>query len=398
MKRSNRGPRSGENLSAGRVEYLEQARRRVQARRLRRTVVIVLLLAALVVYATGAVGSSIALAKDLVDSVKIAFLPRQGYPQQTGIQEIYQMEPLAGGYVLLGEEGCVVYSDKGNRLNSIQTSYARPALAVGKTHFVLYNRSGNELRVESRTQNLYTMTMENKIYLCGMADDGKLAVVTEDTRTLARLTVYSAQMEELLRWSVTTTEGTPLRVAFSPDNGKLAVATLTAKDSAILSNLYLLGPSEGDPVCLAGVPGCIPQWVGWTSNREILVIYDDHAALYDTSGAEKGRYDYGGNGLVDFSVGDAGLALLFEGGQVALLNKGLGIEYQGAVPSANRILRTKENFYLLCDQSVEVFGADGVYQWSQQLEAKPEALLAGRQLLLFCSNTVQQLEPPAPEE
>ena len=376
MKRSNRGPRSGENLSAGRVEYLEQARRRVQARRLRRTVVIVLLLAALVVYATGAVGSSIALAKDLVDSVKIAFLPRQGYPQQTGIQEIYQMEPLAGGYVLLGEEGCVVYSDKGNRLNSIQTSYARPALAVGKTHFVLYNRSGNELRVESRTQNLYTMTMENK----------------------ARLTVYSAQMEELLRWSVTTTEGTPLRVAFSPDNGKLAVATLTAKDSAILSNLYLLGVSEGDPVCLAGVPGCIPQWVGWTSNREILVIYDDHAALYDTSGAEKGRYDYGGNGLVDFSVGDAGLALLFEGGQVALLNKGLGIEYQGAVPSANRILRTKENFYLLCDQSVEVFGADGVYQWSQQLEAKPEALLAGRQLLLFCSNTVQQLEPPAPEE
>ena len=45
-----------------------------------------------------------------------------------------------------------------------------------------------------------------------------------------------------------------------------------------------------------------------------------------------------------------------------------------------------------------MFGADRVYQWSQQLEAKPEALLAGRQLLLFCSNTVQQLEPPDPEE
>ena len=40
---------------------------------------------------------------------------------------------------------------------------------------MLYNRSGNELRVESRTQNLYTKTMENSITLCAMADNGTLA-------------------------------------------------------------------------------------------------------------------------------------------------------------------------------------------------------------------------------
>ena len=52
----------------------------------------------------------------------------------------------------------------GTRLNSIQSGYARPAIAAGKTRFVLYNRSGNELRVESRTQNLYTKTMDSTIY------------------------------------------------------------------------------------------------------------------------------------------------------------------------------------------------------------------------------------------
>lgn len=36
--------------------------------------------------------------------------------------------------------------------------------------------------MESRTQNLYTKTMESSITLCAMADNGTLAVVTEDPR------------------------------------------------------------------------------------------------------------------------------------------------------------------------------------------------------------------------
>ena len=50
---------------------------------------------------------------------------------------------------------------------------------------MLYNRSGNELRVESRTQNLYTKQMENSIFLCAVADNGNLAVVTEDISAMA---------------------------------------------------------------------------------------------------------------------------------------------------------------------------------------------------------------------
>ena len=95
---------------------------------------------------------------------------------------------------------------------------------MGKNRFVLYNRSGNELRVESRTQNLYTKTMENSITLCAMADNGTLAVVTEDPGSAARLRVYSSSMEQLLSWSLTIADGTPLRLAFSPDGRRLAVA------------------------------------------------------------------------------------------------------------------------------------------------------------------------------
>ena len=87
MSKIRRGGHSaeGETLSAGRVEYLEAARARVRTRRIRRTVVIVAVLTILVLFATGAVGSSIARAKDLVDTAVIALAPAAGWPQQTGI-------------------------------------------------------------------------------------------------------------------------------------------------------------------------------------------------------------------------------------------------------------------------------------------------------------------------
>ena len=178
MRKISRGrSENDEPLSAGRVEYLEQARQRVRTRRIRRTVVLLVLLTAVVLFATGVVGSSVTMAKDFIDTARIALLPGSGWPQQTGVSEVMQVEPLTGSFVELGKEGCVVYSRSGKKLNSIQSGYARPALAAGRNRFVLYNRSGNELRVESRTQNLYTKQMENSIFLCAVADNGNLAVL-----------------------------------------------------------------------------------------------------------------------------------------------------------------------------------------------------------------------------
>jgi len=204
MRKNRNRPESDEPLSEGRVEYLEAARQRVRNRRIRRTAVLLVLLTAVVLFATGIAGSSVAALKDLTDTARIALLPGSGWPQQTGVAELEQMAPLTGSFVELGDEGCVVWSRTGKKLNSIQSGYARPALAAGKSRFVLYNRSGNELRVESRTQNLYTKTMDSTISLCAVADAGQVAVVTDSTDSVAKLTVYNSSMQQQLVWNLTS--------------------------------------------------------------------------------------------------------------------------------------------------------------------------------------------------
>ena len=400
MRKNHRGqrPESDEPLSAGRVEYLEQARARVRARRLRHTALIVVVLTAVVLFTTGLVGSSVALVKDCVDTTRIALMPGPGWPQQTGVMEPTQVLPMTGGFVELGGDSCVVYSRTGTRLNSIQSGYGRPALAAGKTRFVLYNRSGNELRVESRTQNLYTKKLENKIFLCAMSDNGTLAVVTDDVSSMAELLVYSPTMEQQLRWNMTSNDGTPLRMAFSPDSRRLAAAAVTAGGGQMQTNLYVVTLAQGDPVNVGSQSG-VPQWVGWLSGTTLLAVYDSQAILYNAAGGERARYEFGGGTLRDVSVDSAGnVALLLASGQVCqlvTLDKELNVQYSGNVTTSNKVVRRGELVYLLTDSTVESLTSAGEYQWSQSLTARPQALLAdAKQTLVFCGNTVQQVTAP----
>lgn len=400
MRKITRGrSESSEPLSEGRVEYLEQARQRVRNKHIRRTVALLVLLTAIVLFTTGLVGSSVAAAKDFIDTARIALLPGSGWPQQTGLSKLTEVESLTGSFVELGDEGCVVYSRSGKKLNSIQSGYARPALAVGRNRFVLYNRSGTELRVESRTQNLYTKQLENSIFLCALADNGNLAVVTEDQSAMAKLLIYNANMEQVLSWSMSSNDGTPLRMAFSPDSRKLAAAAVTASGGQMMTNLYLVNLAQGDPVSIANQSG-VPQWLGWTSASTILAVYDSRAVLYNAGGGERAIYDFAGTTLKDISV-DAGgnAALLLASGQVnqaVLLDKELNVQFSAAVPSANSIVRAGNLFYLLTDNAVECFQTSGEQQWVQSFAAKPQALLADtKELLVFSGNTVQVLTPPS---
>ena len=390
-----------EELSAGRIEYIEAARQRLRSRRMRRTMLLVALVAAAVIYLTGLVNTSVMLLEDMADTVRIALMPEQGFPQQTGAGAVYQAETLGGSFVVLGEEGCTVFSNGGGRLNTVGTGYARPALAAGGNSFVLYNRSGSELRVESRTRELYTRQTEGHIYLCALSNRGELAVVTDDVRKLALLTVYDANRNELLTWSTTTAEGVPLRMDFSPDGTQLAIAAVTAQDGQMVTNLYLLNLRAGEPQLLASEPGSTPLALTWCSNDRLLAVCDTHAALYGSDGSAQGRYDFGGQDVAALSAEGGGLAVLFGSGPSStalLLDGGLGVQYTGPVPNAHGIVRGNGAFYLLCDSSVECYGLDGAYQWSYPLDARPQALLAGEDLFVFAGNLVQRIIPPQPEE
>ena len=386
-------PRQG-----GETPVLEEIRHRKKMRKARRFVVLVVVLAALLAWITGLFGASLTAAGDLVDTVRIAMTRGGGYPVQTGITELYQLEPVTGGFLALGSESCVLYTDNGARLRNIQPGYARPAIAAGKTRFLIYNRGGNELRVESRTQTLYTQTLNNNILQCAMASNGTFAAAAMGTGYTADVTVYSGTMEKLLGWSMTDSEGIPLRMAFAGDNCRLAVATLLTREGQVAAGLYLLDSARNTETMLAEYTGGVPLEVCWLSGSRLLVIYDTQAVVYAASdGAVQASYSYGGRNLAAHALCTNGsLALLLDDGtaqQLVLLDDALALRAQAEVSGGTGLLHTRTAVYLCTESAVECYSLQGEYQWEQVCAAPPQALLEAGQLLVFCGSEAAVCAP-----
>lgn len=388
--------------TTGNITPISELRHRQRVRQIRNMVLVGIALILLVLYASGAYGRGLAMLGDLVDSALIGIQPGEGYPAKTGIAEVLQVESLAGGFVELGKKDLVVFAANGNQLRDIAHNYSRPAISSGDTRFVLYNRSGYELRVENRTRTLYTHTYEQPLLLASMSENGTLAVITSSARYAAECMVYNTSFESVFDWKLTEKEGTPVRVAFAQDNKRFAVACLKAENGALVSNIYLLDTRKDQITSTIGaVSGQVLQ-MEWLSTNTLLVIYNGKAVVYNAeTGEEKAVYSFGEKVLQSASISGRNVALLFEQGiadapsELVVLNAKMQESGTASVPSpTKKVVCTRSGVYVLRESSVAAYDLSGEAKWEMQLETPPLAVLDAKKLLVFEGGSAKELKRP----
>lgn len=383
------------------VTRLQEVRHRRAMRRLRRLLLVLAAAAAVGLYFTGAYSQLALAARETVDSVRIALMPGTGWPVKTGIPEVLQAEPLAGGFVLLGQQDAGVWSAGGSELRTIQHGYARPAISAGNTRFCLYGRSGYELRVEGRTSTLYKRTFEQPILLAEMSNGGSVAVVTQSDRFAAELTVWDAAMEFRYGWNPTDTEGTPVRVAFARDNKRLAVACLVAQGGSLQTNLYFLDIRSDAVTASASVSGQILQ-LHWLSADRLLAVCERTAVVLDAAtGEQTAVYSYSGESLGSASVAGQNCALLFSPdasdspARLVVLDPQMQVLAEASVPSpATAVVCTRVAAYVLRQESVAAYSLAGELQWESPTEMRPLAVLDAKQLVVVTGGQAALLAAP----
>ena len=386
----------------GQVSRLDAVRRKMRARHLRRVVLGGILILAAVLWLVCTFGSGMALAGDLSESLRIGLTPGGGFPVKTNIDEILQVEPLAGGFAELGRSDLAVVSSSGRVLRTIQHGYSRPAIAVGGHRFCLYGRAGTELRVESRTKTLDTMTFDNPLLLCSMAQNGSFAAVTRSGRFAAELQVYDHAMQFVFGWSPTDAEGTPVRVSFADDNRRLAVGTLRAEDGRIGSGIYWLNIRKDQVQASAWIPGSTVLELRWLTGDKLLAVFDTHTAVYEAdTGTELARYEYNGGTLLAVDTSAKNTALLLNDGMGGISAR-LAVLDDDLVPlcetdvqdGAFGVVCTRTAAYSLAQNSVRSYTLAGELEWESPLTETPKALLDTKHLLLFTGVQADPLEPP----
>lgn len=388
-----RGPRLGNTRPFSPI-----LRRRARRRRLFLVALLLALLVALA-WVTGVLGASLSSMGDVMDSVSLYFRRSGGWPAATGIEEPTRIEELAGGFVELDKEDVAVYSAYGTQVRTLQPGYARPALAVGNTRFVLYDRAGTSLQVESRTRTLYTKTFTNAIMLCAMSPNGTVGVVTESDRYAAELQVFSPTMRSIYSWKMTQDQGIPLALEFASDNHRFAVGTVAARSGQLACSIYLMDTarSETGPVYTADEGSLLLQ-LHWLSADRLLAVFDTYAAVLDSAtGQQTARYDYGGANLQGASVNHRTTALLLSthsGTELIILDADMQAVGQGDAGQAEGVTCSDTVVYLWGVDTVSCHELSGAERWTKVLDTRPQAVVDANQPLLFTAGRAEVLYPP----
>lgn len=358
--------------------------------------VLLLAAAAAVWVLTGAFADSLVLLGDVTDTLTIYLNHNGSWPANTGITTPLQIEALGGGFVELDNRDVVVFSPTGGKIRAFQPGYARPTLAAGRSHFVVYNRAGTELRVESRTRTLYTRTTEDPLLLCAMSANGTLAVVTESSRYAAELTVYDPAFRELLCWQMTGSEGTPIAVRFASDNRRFAVGTLAARDGQLSSRIYLMDLRGDDQPVYNATTGSLLLRLQWLTADRLLAIFDNYLTVLNAADmTELVRYDITGGTLQSAAVQGRHIALLVQlRGGCTLMTMDETLTPLAEIPAgqATGLTAGASGVYLLSADRVQFFGYDGVQKWEQQYDTSPLAVLETDKTLVFAGAKAEVLE------
>ncbi len=377
-----------------RLEYLRERRKR---RKIRLGIGITLILAGVLFYITGLYGASMAVLVDTLDTVAIALTPGVGWPSKTGMSKVVDAQPVDGGFVVLGETDLILYSDNGNQLRSIQHGFARPAVSVGDTRFCLYSRTGSELRVENRSRTLYTKKFDQTILAAEIAQNNSVAVLTRSARYTGEMVVYDREFNEIFHWYATDSEGTPYLLSISDNSKEIAVGCLAPSGGVLGLNIQLLNVTKSQPTASISLQNCKAYRMEWLDSDTLLVITNQFCALFDKTGTEKARYSYVGKSLQTADVQDGVIALLFENGELLLLDGQLRQTGQTSFFNAGMVTATKDLVCVVTDHTVQTVNKKGELLGSRTFQWEPVAIVDANQLMVLYGSEVDLLRTQSQE-
>lgn len=388
------GPYAPLAANRARLERLRQKRRR---RRIRIVVVLSVALAAALAYFTGLYGASIALLGDIVDSAAIALSPGDGFPLDLGMEELVDVQPLAGGFAALDDRELVMWSASGRELRRIQHGYADPCITAGNTRVCIYSRGSNALRIEGRRGTLAEKTLEGSILLARMSPNGTLAVFTDKG-----LEVYNPMFDLIWQWN--RLDAFALALAFDDDNRHFATALVESRGGALSSTVYLFETGKDAPVATYAADDALPVALRYLSGGALLCVFDTRAVVIDAqTGQQTAVFEYGTRVLQSVSAqSDDSLALLFSDidvsryAQLLILDPSLTAVGTAELNArALRVASDRTHVYVLADDSVYTYGMDGVLYGQTLLDAEPQRMLTDGKLYLFAGGDALEFHAPS---
>ena len=158
-------------------------------------------------------------------------LDEGGFPIQLAGSPDYELQCMGDNLCLLTDMYISAYTLDGARISETQHGLQNPALLTNSKRALLYDVSGKELGLYSRTGNLYKKTLDDTIVFCSLSSDERCAVVTTSARYVNTLYVFNGEGNQVFMYNSPLEK--LMQAEFSDDGTELYVSTVSAKNGEL---------------------------------------------------------------------------------------------------------------------------------------------------------------------
>ncbi|MBD5129693.1 MAG: hypothetical protein HDT43_07200 [Ruminococcaceae bacterium] len=147
-----------------------------------------------------------------------------GFPVSLPGSTRYVMGELGENFYLLTDTYLYTYNAVGAELSSFQHGFQNPAANSNDRRTLVFDKNGLEIKMFSRTSELFSKTMDDSIVFAQMGTAERSAVVTTSSRYSNYLYIFNGEGRQIFRWA--SPDEKIMQVCFGSNDNSLFVTTV----------------------------------------------------------------------------------------------------------------------------------------------------------------------------
>ena len=310
----------------------------------------------------------------------------------------YSFQKLGDSFLLLTDTYLYAYDTSGAQLYALKHGYSIPCAAANEKRVILYDRSGYNFAVYSKTSLMYAKAVDDKIIYAAVGSDNMYAVVTDSQRYSNVLYIY----DDSGNWKYTRkfADENIMQTAFTGDGEHIIVSTLCSSDGDIVTTFYKFSVKTPDNyIWKYSVRGSMPCGL-YSDKKTAVAVCDDRVLSLDISTGElNGSYPYTGT-LRDFAFTESSCVLYYNDistsrdSLILLDSSAEAVSAADISSSATCVQADAEGIYVLEGAKMMVWDAELMNEKAVQLENKgfTEFIKIDDSLILLGYDTLDKTE------
>lgn len=186
------------------------------------------------------------------------------------------------GFSVLTNKQLDFYSLSGIKLRTVNNTVTLPMINSCKDKTLLYEQGGTGYSVEKSNETLTKNIVENKIILGKVAENGNVALVTEDEKYACSLVIYDRSSNQIFKWNLA--ENIIIDFCFTDSGNGCVVTTMGANDGITKGTVYGLNFTSKQELFKTNMGDCIPIAIS-CDRGNIHIICENRLVFLDHKGS-----------------------------------------------------------------------------------------------------------------